>query len=139
MKSDFVPLVYGDVILDLDMGVSIASTEEILRFLSRNMKPTKIIFATDVDGICSADPKSNKEAKLISEVNSSNITSIVDNSSTITNRIEVGPGMKLKIAKLYSMVKETGATGMILNGQRKNALKNALIGKNVKNATYVRP
>ena len=52
MKSDFVPLVYGDVILDTDMGVSIASTEEILRFLSRNMKPAKIIFATDVDRIC---------------------------------------------------------------------------------------
>ena len=139
MKSNFVPLVYGDVILDTEKGVSIASTEEILRFISMNMKPSKIIFATDVDGVCFSDPKTNKETALIAEINSSNIAGIMDNTSTITAKVDVTGGMKSKIANLYSMVKDTGATGIILNGQRKGNLKKALLDRKLKNATYVRP
>ncbi|MEM0201168.1 MAG: isopentenyl phosphate kinase [Candidatus Micrarchaeaceae archaeon] len=126
----FIPVTYGDVILDKKQGVCIASTEEIFRFLSCKIKPNKIIIGTDVDGIFDSNPKLNKDAKLIEVVNSKNIEEVLGYSGSST-KIDVTGGMKSKVSYLYNISKETGAICQIINLQKEDRLKNVLLGENV--------
>lgn len=53
LTSDLVPVVHGDVMLDLEQRVCIASTEEIFRFLAPSLRPNRILMAGEVPGIMS--------------------------------------------------------------------------------------
>ncbi len=53
LASDLVPVVHGDVMLDLEQRVCIASTEEIFRFLAPSLRPDRILLAGEVPGIMS--------------------------------------------------------------------------------------
>ena len=53
LASDLVPVVHGDVMLDLEQRVCIASTEEIFRFLAPSLQPNRILLAGEVPGIMS--------------------------------------------------------------------------------------
>lgn len=48
IENGFIPVVHRDVVMDKELGVSIASTEEVLRFVSQKLEPSKVFFATDV-------------------------------------------------------------------------------------------
>ena len=76
LKKDMIPVVYGDVGLDLEQGCSIISTEELFVFLAKKLKPKKIISAGIVDGVFNADPLKNPEAKLIPKITSENYPEI---------------------------------------------------------------
>jgi len=51
-----VPLVYGDVALDEERGGTIVSTEEILAYLARRLRPTALVLVGAVDGVFEGDP-----------------------------------------------------------------------------------
>jgi isopentenyl phosphate kinase len=128
ISQGFIPVVYGDVVTDLDQGVSIASTEEAFRFLTQEIKPTKIVLGTDVDGVFDSDPTKNPGARLIKEVNGKNIETVLSGAAG-AHKIDVTGGMKTKLSILYEMVKATGATGYILNASKPGTVKKVLAGK----------
>lgn len=51
LAHQLVPLVYGDVALDDMLGGTIVSTEEILIFLARVLRPDRILLAGEVEGV----------------------------------------------------------------------------------------
>ncbi len=126
----FIPIGYGDLVIDEAQGVSVASTEEIIRHLATKLKPDRIIVGTDVDGIFTADPKSDSSASLIKRINSSNIKAVLKMVGG-SKKIDVTGGMKGKLEHLYNIAKETGTVCQIVNASRKGVLYKALSGKNL--------
>ncbi len=130
MRRGFIPLVHGDVVVDEKQGISIASTEEVLRFIATKIPVKKVVLATDVDGIYDKDPNKNSDAKLVEKVNQSNIDDVISGAS-VAHKVDVTGGMKTKVSILYDIVRSgNGTTGHILNAQKPGVLKSVLTGAN---------
>ncbi|MDE1810736.1 MAG: hypothetical protein KGH66_01710 [Candidatus Micrarchaeota archaeon] len=128
LSKGFIPTVYGDAVLDSAQGVAICSTEEVFRFLSESIRPTKIIMGTDVNGIYDMDPVLNKGAKLISSVDGTNIKKVTSFAGE-ARKIDVSGGMHTKLSRLYDMVSKTGATGYIANASAPGTIKKLMAGR----------
>jgi isopentenyl phosphate kinase len=68
LKMGIVPVLYGDAVLDSEKGFSILSGDQLVSSLAINFDASRIILGGDVDGLYTADPKSNSSAELISRV-----------------------------------------------------------------------
>jgi isopentenyl phosphate kinase len=131
LANGFIPVVYGDVVMDSKQGISIASTEEVLRFISTVMPPSKVVLATDVNGIYDKDPNKYHDAKLIEIVNGSNIGQIIAGAGG-AGKVDVTGGMKTKISILYEIVSGSDCVGHIVNANVVGAIKGVLLGdKNI--------
>lgn len=126
INNGFVPIVHGDVMFDGKQGVSIASTEEVFRFLSTGIRPDKIIIGTDMDGVFDRDPSANSDAKLVPLIDASNIDAILLGVGG-ARKVDVTGGMKTKLELLYEMVKRTGAIGYIVNAGKPGVIEKLLI------------
>jgi isopentenyl phosphate kinase len=58
-----IPVLHGSLILDDGAGVSVLGGDEIMARLAKALKPTRVVFATDVDGVFDRDPR-EKGARL---------------------------------------------------------------------------
>lgn len=123
----FIPIVYGDVVLDTNKGVTISSTEDVFSALARKLKPQKIIIATNVDGVFTKNPHIYKDAKLIRHVDSYNIKQVLSLAGDSV-RVNVTGGMNSKLLSLYEMVSKIGSKGYIVNGDKSNLLRKILTG-----------
>ena len=65
LNMGFVPVLYGDAVLDSEKGFAILSGDQIVSSLAINFGASRIIMGGDVDGIYTADPKVSSLAKLI--------------------------------------------------------------------------
>lgn len=130
LKKDIIPVVYGDVGLDLKRGCAIISTEELFVFLAKKLKPKKIISAGKVNGVFTADPLLDPKAKLIPEITSKNYPKIKKMLAGSAG-IDVTGGMLHKVER-YLKLTPMGIKSYIISGLIKNHLKAALLGKKVK-------
>jgi len=130
LEKDMIPVVYGDVGLDLKQGGCIISTEELFVFLAKKLKPKRIISAGIVDGVFTADPLKDPKAKLIPEITSQNYPKIKKMLAGSAG-IDVTGGMLHKVER-YLELAVIGIHSQIINGAVKNRLKNALLDKKVK-------
>ncbi len=69
IARDFIPVLFGDVVIAKDKGIDILSGDQIISYLAQKFVPEKVIFLMDVDGIYDKDPKVHKDARLIEEIN----------------------------------------------------------------------
>lgn len=123
----FVPVLYGDVVLDRDSKIKMAvlSGDQIVKYLAENLKPDKVILGSDVDGIYDKDPKKYPDASLIKVV-----TSYEDLESTeSTQTVDVTGGMGGKLGELLELAK-IGIESEIINASHDNNIKKALQGEN---------
>lgn len=125
LEQGMLPVLFGDVVLDNNLGCSILSGDKIVAFLARKLAAKKVIFLSDVDGIFNKDPKKFPDAALIPQINNSNIDSVIaqlDNSNTK----DVTGGMKGKILSIQETL--AGIEVVITNG-----LKNGYLQKSFEN------
>lgn len=128
LECGFLPIGYGDVVLDSAQGFSVASTEEIIRHLAGKLKTHMIIVGTDVDGVFTSDPKSDPDAELVRKVGRRNIGEVLKMVGG-SKKVDVTGGMKGKLIHLYNISKSTGAVCQIVNASRKGDIRAALSGK----------
>lgn len=129
LKANILPVTYGDLGMDLIKGVSILSTEEIFRYLSTKLSPSRVIIGTNVDGVYDGDPQKNTHARkidLITPKNASEVLPFLGGANTV----DVTGGMRSKVLTLIELVKDVdiecevvnlmipGALQEILNGER---------------------
>jgi isopentenyl phosphate kinase len=120
---------YGDVGVDLNKGCCILSTEEVFRFLASSLHPQKIVMVGKVDGVFTADPTKDKNAKLIEEINQQNWEETKKYLAG-SDGTDVTGGMIHKIEQSIEMAK-LGAEVEIINGLKEGNLKRCLLGENV--------
>lgn len=127
LKVNAIPVVYGDVIMDEKNGCTIFSTEKVLSILAKKLKGNckiRIIYVTDVDGVC------DEKGKTISTITNKNF----DRLKTLivgAKNVDVTGGMLHKIEESLKMAKEIGIQTLIINGIKKGELERAILGQNV--------
>lgn len=129
LEKSMLPVIYGDVGIDIKQGCSILSTEELFVALVKKLKPQKIIMAGVVDGVFTADPLKDKNAQMIPEINPQNYPEIKQMLSGSMG-IDVTGGMILKVERALELA-SAGAKVYIINGLIENRVKEALLGEKI--------
>lgn len=122
LELGFVPVIYGDVVVDLNESIKICvlSGDQIINYLGENLKPTRVVLGSDVDGIYTKDPKKYDDAELMSIV-----TSCEDLITEGSLNVDVTGGMKGKLTELIELA-ELGVESEIINASHEGFIKRAL-------------
>ena len=128
IKLGCVPSTGGDIVSDVSAGFSIVSGDQLAAYLAIALKARMLIFATDVDGIFDADPKTRQRAHLIKEIPVSSIRRIsTDMGRTIT---DVTGGMKGKLEEAAT-VAFNGIPVFFVNLLKGNRMQDLVLGRRV--------
>lgn len=130
LKQGFVPVLFGDGVLDDKWGCSILSGDTIVPYLAAHLKARRVVFLSDVDGIFDKDPKVNKDAVRIPEITNKNlgrILKILGNSRGRGVRADVTGEMQGKILAIKERL--SGIEVYITSGLKKGRLVKAAEGK----------
>jgi isopentenyl phosphate kinase len=65
-----IPVIYGDCVFDLNRGCTVLSTEQLFAYLSRYLKPSRVLVFGLVNGVYTADPLKHPDVNLIKEIHS---------------------------------------------------------------------
>ncbi|MBN2126948.1 MAG: isopentenyl phosphate kinase family protein [Candidatus Diapherotrites archaeon] len=104
LELNCVPVLFGDMVLDKSLKASVVSGDAIVPFLAKKLNAEKVLLGTDVNGLFTNDPKKNKKAKHISELNNSNYNEIIKGIKKAST-VDVTGGMKGKIDKIKKELK----------------------------------
>eukprot|EP01102_Stenamoeba_stenopodia_P005546 TRINITY_DN1630_c2_g2_i1.p1 TRINITY_DN1630_c2_g2~~TRINITY_DN1630_c2_g2_i1.p1 ORF type:complete len:180 (-),score=37.00 TRINITY_DN1630_c2_g2_i1:18-557(-) len=119
------PVVYGDVAFDDVLGGCIASTESIFCYLTKVLKPNKLLLMGEVEGVYDE----NKE--IIKHIHSENYESI---STALggSRGIDVTGGMASKVKQMMELVQFNPQLEIhIFSGLREGQLRAAVVGQAV--------
>jgi len=125
LELGFVPVLYGDVVLDMDNKIKMAvlSGDQIVKYIAEKLKPEKVILGSDVNGIYNKDPKKYTDAYLMKIVTSHQELESTDNTQTV----DVTGGMGGKLSELLELA-TIGIESEIINATHNNNIRNALNG-----------
>lgn len=129
LNQDLIPVIYGDVIWDKSWRSTIYSGEKSLNkigsyLMKKGYKIDKIIEAGETDGVY------NDHKETIPLINKKNWAKVKKYIYS-TDRNDVTGGMKHKIEDALIMAKK-GIKTFLINGSRKEELKKAILGKQIK-------
>jgi len=124
LKHGGIPLFGGDVVVSDNRNVGIASADALMVTLAHHIPHTRLLFATDVDGVYEKFPPS-LNATPISKLTRAQIQKLVLKSKEKIHSKDVTGGM---IGKLKTLLSLKGRTAVIFNGRTPNLLFGALQG-----------
>jgi isopentenyl phosphate kinase len=125
LEVGIIPIVYGDVVMDKSLGVTIFSTEKTLSVIAHKLNKDykiRMIYVTNVNGVY--DNK-GKTIPLITNKNFNQIkTSILGSGG-----IDVTGGMLHKVEEALLLAKKYKIETLIINGEGSGNLQKAILGK----------
>ena len=128
LDEHFVPVTFGDVVLDKKLGFSICSGDLLVMALAEYFKPDKVIFVIDEDGLYTANPKIDKNAKFIDSMTMKDLENL---TTTADKHTDVTKGMEGKIDTIKNIARD-GIDTILLNGNKHNRLYSVLVGEDTK-------
>ena len=129
LNMGFVPVLYGDAILDEKLGFTVLSGDQIVAYLARKFGAGKIVIGIDTDGLYNADPKVAENARLYKHLTLSELEQVKSKLGGST-AADVTGGMVGKIAELVPPVAQ-GISVSIVNAAKPNRVYKALMGEAV--------
>ena len=129
LKMGFVPVLYGDAVLDEKLGFTVLSGDQIVSYLARKLGASKVVIGVDTDGLYDKDPKITKNASLYTRMTLSELTKVKSKLGGST-AADVTGGMLGKISELISVV-ESGIPVVMVNAVKPNRIYKALLGERV--------
>jgi isopentenyl phosphate kinase len=108
-----VPVCYGVPAYDKVQGSAILSGDQIAPYLALKLGAKKIIEAGDVEGIFTSDPKKDRSAEIVREVNRKNFNE-VESYLSGSRATDVTGGMKQKYLEIIETAKK-GITTQIVH------------------------
>jgi isopentenyl phosphate kinase len=130
----FTPVTFGDVVRDVRRGFSICSGDLLMLELARAFRPDRAIFAADVDGLFTADPKRTRTARLLETVGPKDLAKI---TFTSASRTDVTGSIEGKVRRMFEIADHVDDC-VIVNGNVKNRVRDALRGRRVVGTRIVR-
>ena len=128
LEKNFIPITFGDVVLDKKLGFSICSGDLLVDALTGYFKPEKVVFVIDEDGLYTSNPKIDKKAEFIESATLKkleNLTILDDKHADVTG----GMGGKIKTIK---NILNHGVDVVLVNGNKPGRLYNVLVGEDTK-------
>ena len=130
----FTPVTFGDVVRDLHRGLAVCSGDVMMLELARAFRPERAVFAADVEGLFTADPKRRRAAELLEIVRPEDLDRIRFSSSS---RTDVTGGIEGKVRRMFEIANHVGEC-LLVNGNVKNRVRDALRGRRVPGTRVVR-
>ncbi len=121
-----MPVMFGDVVTDRRKGFAIVSGDQCMEVLCRMFNPEKVVFVSDIDGLYTADPKTDPKARLIGEVTRKKLAE----TSTDETVADVTGGVRSKMEAMLRMT-DGGRRCYLVNGNAPNRLYSLLKGETV--------
>lgn len=129
LKMGFLPVLYGDAVLDTKLGFTILSGDQIISYIARKLDAKRIVIGVDVDGLYDADPKATKTARMFKHLTLGELRKL-QNRLGSHPRSDVTGGMSGKISELALAV-EQGIPVTIVNATNPNYILKALRSEEV--------
>jgi isopentenyl phosphate kinase len=131
-----VPVLFGDAVLDRELGFTILSGDQLAAWLVLALGAPILLIGLDVDGLYTEDPKANHDATLIEEIA---LPDLKRRLATISGSktTDVTGGMVGKIRELIPTV-ERGVVVNLINATVPRRFMNALQGGTVRGTTIRR-
>jgi len=118
-----IPLVQGDVALDVARGGTIVSTEDVFKFLAPRLQPTRILLAGIERGVLTHWP----DGAVIAEIRADHEWAIGDSHAA-----DVTGGMAAKVRETLALMAEVPACeALIFSGAEPGLVRAALLGEAV--------
>lgn len=130
LKMGFYPVLYGDAVLDSELGFTILSGDQLVSVLATKLNARHIIMGVDVDGLYNNDPKTEKSARMYRRL-------ILEDLKRIHRKLDkptacdVTGGMPKKIVELIPAI-EQGIPVTIVNATKPHYVCKTLKGEKVK-------
>jgi len=129
LERRLVPVVYGDVALDATRGCSIISTEQVFAYLARQAVPQRILLAGEVDGVYTADPHREPNARPIARLTPASWPE-AERRLVGACGVDVTGGMRAKVRQMLELVQEVpGLRVSIFTGLEPGRVEAALLGR----------
>ena len=133
LAKGFIPVIYGDVVLDDELELCVISGDQIIQYLGINLNPDRVILGTDVDGVYDKNPKTHDDAIFFDKFSS------LDDLETLegTTNVDVTGGMVGKIKELLYLA-DLGIESKIINAEVENNIFKVLENEDVKGTVISR-
>lgn len=128
--AGFIPVLYGDVVIDENSQFSICSGDQIVAYLGKLFLAKRIFFLTDVDGIFTYDPKRNLKAKIIKEIKRSELPAIIANIDD-KSTFDVTKSMKGKLLEVADIKCNIDIFNGLIKGNFLEELKGKSVGTRI--------
>ena len=130
LKMGFLPVLYGDAVLDSSLGFAILSGDQLVSVLATKLNAERVIIGVDVDGLYNDDPKVKKSAKMFKHLTLEELWELQGKIS-MSAASDVTGGMFGKMAELSKVV-EQGIPVAIVNASKPDYIYKALKREKVK-------
>jgi glutamate 5-kinase len=139
LENNIIPIINeNDSLATDEIDNYFGDNDNLSSIVAKLVKANKLILLTDIDGVFTENPKINKDAKLIKELDNISDTIINNIEDEKNTRSRGGMKSKLLSAKAAS---ESGTEVIIANGRKENIIRDifnknfigTLIKKNQKN------
>lgn len=124
LERHTVPVAFGDVVPDDDWGFSILSADTIAEALVPLLRPSRVVFATDVPGILAAG--SGPRRRVVEELTDDAISAL---PRTAGGR-DVTGGIRAK-AESMRRIARAGVDAVLISGLTDGAVARAIRGESV--------
>jgi isopentenyl phosphate kinase len=117
VESSVIPITFGDVVYIENKMYSILSGDALMSLLSKILRPSKVIFTLNVDGIYK-DMKNREILKELKNNNSARFSKVIQ---------DVTGGMRRKVIEALK-ISDIGIDVMMVNGLKPERIINAITG-----------
>lgn len=136
LEHGLVPLVYGDVAFDDAKQMTIVSTDALFAFLALLLRPRRIIHATAVGGVFTADPLIHPDAALIPRITPKSFQALRATVGS-AHGLDVTGGMLDKLRKSVALVEQVPGLEVQIISCEPPAIYAAVRGELVPSATEI--
>jgi isopentenyl phosphate kinase len=128
LRAGLIPVVYGDVIFDRQLGGTIYSTEDLFVYLADQLRPQLILLAGIEDGVWLDFPARNQRVEFISPGNLDQVESALGGSAGA----DVTGGMASKVKEMVRLAQWVpGLKIRIFSGKEPGSVQRALAGEDI--------
>ncbi|GAC1553784.1 MAG: isopentenyl phosphate kinase [Herpetosiphon sp.] len=124
LSNGLIPVIYGDVLVDLAQGATICSTETLFAYLAVHLAVNRIILVGE-SGVFTADPHTDPRARLIPTIDQHNIDVVLSGTSG-SYGVDVTGGMASKVMAMWELTAHCPQLEICFIGPQ--SLRDALAG-----------
>ena len=128
LEQGCIPLLYGDMVFDKKLGMTVCSGDSIAPYLAEKLGATKMFFASDIDGVFTQDPYVFRGTQLIEKVLMGDL--FKNTKISQSHNVDVTGGLFGKIQKMNSLKGSAVQSIEIFNGFDADNYKKILLNKN---------
>jgi isopentenyl phosphate kinase len=131
LRNGYLPVTYGDAVPDGVRGGTIFSTERVFYTLNPILKPKRIVLISDVNGVYTADPHDDPNAKIIPEITPKNFEEIRDALGG-SKTVDVTGGMLAKVETMLATVRTSPwLESVVITSAEPGSMLRAIRGEHV--------